>query len=90
METTALSFNKQSDGTYAASFVSTGLATIQISRKTRGIVSVRANIPGMTPVPVIQLDSPYSTDVIFELDIAEGLEVTVISSSEVLDAKIYA
>lgn len=89
MEITALTFNKQPDGNYAASFVSTGLATIQISRKSIGTLSVRANIPGMNPVPVSLLDNPYSTDIIFELDIANGLEVSVISSTEVTDAKIY-
>lgn len=89
MESSTLSFSKQSDGNYTAGFVSTGKATIQLDREALGIVSVRVNIPGMNSVPVNQFDNPYSPDIIFEVDIAEGLEVTIISTTKVLAAKIY-
>lgn len=89
METNTLLFEKLSDGGYAAKFVSTGPSIIQLERNSRGMVSVRANIPGMNPVPVIQLDNPYSTDTIFEVDMAAGIEITVISATEVNYAKIY-
>lgn len=90
MESNALTFKKQTDGNYVAAFVSTGLATVQLSRKAKGIVSVRANIPGMNPVPVSQFDNPYSTDIIFDVDMAEGIEVTLISTTEVNDGRIFS
>lgn len=56
---------------------------IQVVQKTRGIVSVSANIPGMPPSVVAVYDNPYGNSVIFQLDLPSGVEVTIKSGTEV-------
>lgn len=56
---------------------------IQILQKERGIVSVRANLPGMPPSVVAVYQNPYDRSVIFEIDIPDGLETTIKSGTEV-------
>ena len=48
---------------------------------------VYANLHGMKPVAIYTVSNGME-DIIFDVDVAEGVEVTVESNSEVLDAKI--
>lgn len=85
--TNNLTFTK-SDRVYKATFVSGGLCTVQMKRKTIGNITVSANINGMDAVPVSN-QMYYNSDVIFNIDVPSGLQVTVTSDAEVTDAKIY-
>lgn len=62
---------------------------VEIEREKQGTCSVRANIEGMAAVPIASFQNPYVKDVIFKLDIPAGIEVTIISASEVRNAKIF-
>lgn len=61
--------------------VTTGI--IQVEFEGRGILSVSANIPGMTPSVVNVYENPYGNSVIVELDLPAGIEVTLRTSTKV-------
>ena len=87
-----LSFEKnESENAYYATFVSDGNpVTIQIKNKG-GMVTVFANIEGMKPVilyPNVR-DSNDTSDSIFRIvGIVNGINVTIKSATEVLEAKM--
>lgn len=83
-----LAFTKGTDGSYTARFTSTGPVTVQMERRKQSLVAVRANVPGMDEVPVCSFQNGYGADVIFNLDVPSGLEVSIKSGTEVLSAKI--
>lgn len=90
MATTAiLNFEKTGD-VWAAKFTSQGSCVIELERNTQGIVSISANLSGMVEVPVTDFKNGYTPNVIFEVDVPEGVEVTVRSGSEVTQAKMLA
>lgn len=88
MATTNLTFNKVGDK-YQTSFTSEGESIVQIERKAQGLCSVRANIEGMAPVPITSFQNAYENNVIFNLDIPAGIEVTIESATEVTNAKMF-
>lgn len=89
MATNTLTFTKNALGRYESKFVATGeKVVVQIEKEKADSFTVYANIPGMTPVPVLPAGTLVSRNVIFELDLASGLEVTIECMSEVTDGKI--
>lgn len=60
---------------------------IQVQLDGNAIVSASANIPGMPPSVVGIFENPYGNSVIFSLDIPDGLEVILKTSSTVIAAK---
>lgn len=86
--TIELTFQKADSGKYTASFISNGsLAVVQLQRKSKASVKVYANLDGMDPVPVDY--RLYGTgDVIFQVELPAGVEVTVESPAEVQTANL--
>lgn len=76
----------QKDGAWVCSLTNASTGTVQIVQKQRGIVSVSANIPDMPPTPVGIYENPYGNSVIFELSLPDGLDVTIKSATEVIEA----
>lgn len=89
MAVATLNFEKVGD-VWATKFLSEGSCVIEMERKDKGLVSVLANIDDMEAVVVTNFENPYSANVIFEVDVPEGLEVTVRSATEVTNAKVLA
>lgn len=87
--TATLTFDKVGDS-WVAAFVSQGACVIELERSTNGLVSVGANLSGMATVPVAQFSNPYKADTIFEVDVPEGVEVTIKSMTEVTNAKMLS
>lgn len=52
------------------------------------ILSVSANLPSMKQSVISTLQNPYSTSIIFELNVEDGLEVTLTTSKPVVKALI--
>jgi len=89
MATNNLTFSKSgSNGGYTARFVSDGPVILQLERTEQGIVSVKANLPGLPPVPVQTLRTIYGANMVFAVDLPAGVEVTVVSATEVSNAKM--
>lgn len=92
MAAEVLSFEKnENENAYYATFVSDGNpVTIQIKNKG-GYVTVHANIEGMKPVilyPNVR-DNNSAPDSIFRVaGIVAGVEITIKSDTEVLEAKM--
>lgn len=86
MATTELTFEKT--GTQyickIPDYTSGGVIQVQLDGSAR--VSASANIPGMPPSVVGIFENPYGNSVIFSLDISDGLEVTLKTSSNVIKA----
>ena len=82
-----LTFTNQ-NGEWVAK-TSDGHGIVQIARAEQGIVSVSANIPGMEAVPIAAFNNPYKADVIFQLEVPAGIEVTIKSATEVVEAKLF-
>lgn len=89
MATATLKFEKIGD-TWAAKFVSQGSCVIEMERAEQSPVSVTGSIGGLADVPIAVFQNPYGANAIFEIDVAEGIEVTVKSTTEVLQAKILS
>lgn len=87
MATTTLNFIEK-DGTWQASYISSGLCVVELEREEGGVVSVLANIQGMRAVPVGQYQNGYGADAIISVNVPSGIEVTIKSGSEVKNAKM--
>lgn len=82
-----ITFNRLSNGTWARSFEVEGNTTIQLNREKAGVVSVRATIDGGEhEVPIAQFENGFTPNVIFQLNVPKGIEVTIISQTEVISA----
>lgn len=88
MAATDLSFSKNEGNKYVASFVSEGPVTIQVKRQEAGPLNIYANIDGMDAIYVGGY-GPYnsSANLIFNVDVPAGVNVSVESFTEVLEAK---
>lgn len=89
METTALSFVKNGEDRYEATFVSEGDCVIELERKEQRIVVVYAALDGMKYVPIANFHNPDVTDVIFRLRVPEEVLVKIKSGSVVSSGKMY-
>lgn len=78
---------KQDGGTYKATYISWGAATVQLERSGTGAVTVYANLPDMEAVAVSEIEGAEAS-VIFNAAIPAGVEVTIESGSEVTAAKM--
>lgn len=92
MAAEVLSFQKEEGKTaYYATFVSDGNpVTIQIKNKG-GMVTVFANIEGMKPVtlyPNVRGNNGSSDSIFRVAGIVAGVEITIKSATEVLEAKM--
>lgn len=86
MATTQLTFEKIGMQNICTISDYTSGGVIQVQLKGKAIVSASANIPGMPPAVVGVFENPYGSSVIFSLDIPDGLEVTLKTQSEVVNA----
>ena len=88
MAVSDLTFTK--DGNlYKASFVSAGKQTVQIERAEKGSLDIKACIEGMTPTGMPMPFQFYnSANMLFEVETQPGVNVTVLSGSQVTSAKI--
>lgn len=89
MAATDLSFSKNEENKYVASFASEGPVTIQVKRQEAGSLNIYANIDGMDAI-YIGGYGPYngSANLIFNVDVPAGVNVSVESFTEVLEAKV--
>lgn len=87
MAVTNLTFSKDGDY-YVSSFTSAGECVVQIEKAPKAHVSVYANIDGMKPVLLRALPNPLSDNIIFDLDIASGIDVMIKATAEVTNAKM--
>lgn len=77
-----LTFSKQGSA-YVCELPATK-GVVQIEQVSRGIVSVTGNLPDMPPVVIAVYDNPFGGNtVIFEVDVPEGVTITVKSATEV-------
>lgn len=77
-----------SNGRYKSEFTSTGNTAIQICRNTGGILKVMAAIGSLTPIPIAKFGDDSPKDLIFEIGICAGVKVSIVSFSEVTDARM--
>lgn len=86
--TTELVFTKNKKG-WQASFVSEGDCVVEVERTGQGMLQVHANLEGMKQVLVAEL-GPNNENMIFEVAVPEGVEVTITSRAEVISAKLLS
>lgn len=86
MATTELTFERINNTSVCKipDYKSGGVIQVQLAKQAN--VSASANIPGMPPSVVGIFENPYGDSVIFSLDVPDGLEVTLKSSSPVIKA----
>lgn len=59
---------------------------VQVQMKGESVISVSGNLAGMKPSVMQVLRNPYSDSICFELNVPDGVEVTLRTQSEVLKA----
>lgn len=82
---TTLNF-KQEGSKYVYDFVSEGAVTIQVERNEKKDFTVYAFIGDLTPVPLFT--SSTFEDIIFQVDVPEGVNVRLVSWCEVVSAQM--
>lgn len=88
MATSDLSFRKEGDR-YKATFVSAGKQTVQVERKEKGGFDIMVNLDGMTETGAsYQFPFYNSTNMVFEVETQQGVNVSLYSDSEVTAAKV--
>lgn len=87
--TITLNFEKIGDD-WVYKFISDGAVVVEIERSAPSPVAITANIEGMDDVPVASFQNGYEANAIFEIDIPKGVEVTIKSTTEVVNAKMLA
>lgn len=83
-----LTFTKDSKGYYTAEFISTGNSAVQICRVAGATLRVLAAIGSLTPIPIVKFGDDSPKDLIFEIGIYAGVKVSIVSHSEVTDARM--
>lgn len=63
-----------------------GAVVVQVAREDKAYFTVYGNLDGMEKVPM--LDVRFEKDLIFKLDVPEGVTVTLESGSRVTEAKM--
>lgn len=86
---TTLNFEEHG-GVWQTTFTSEGACVVELERDKQGDVNVSVSIKDMKAIPVYahNLANPYDANVIFAIDIPEGLEITIRSTSKVTLAKM--
>ena len=93
MAISTLTFEKittPSGDKWATKFTSQGSCVIEMERTEQSEISVTASIDGLADVPVASFQNPFGANAIFEIDVAEGIDVTIKSTTEVLRARILS
>lgn len=86
---TSLNFTQNTPGQWEATCTSTGdRMAVHISRATKGPLNVYGSIDGLEKKFLQNIGSGMDKDVIFEIDVPADVEITIISFSEVTEAKI--
>lgn len=75
-------------GVWIANFISQGNTVIEIERTKPSTILILANLEGMKPVIVGSYPNNYSNNAIFNIQVPKGIEVTIESPTEVIDAKL--
>lgn len=83
-----LIFNKDSKGHYVAEFVATGNDAVHICRVSGATLRVLAAIGNLPPIPIVKFGDDSPKDLIFEIGICAGVKVSIVSLSEVTDARM--
>lgn len=83
-----LSFTKNLKGNYITEFTSTGNVAVHICRTVGATLRVLASIGNLSPIAIVKFGNDSPKDLIFEIDIHAGVKVSIISDSEVTDAKM--
>lgn len=83
-----LNFTENSRGYWEASFSSSGeRIAIEVNRKNAGPLIVLGSIDGLKKIMLKDFGPKPNEDLIFEIDVPEEVTVTIISFTEVEDAK---
>lgn len=88
MTTESLTFTRNANGAFSATFTSQGGSIIQIDRAEPSLISVSCGLPEMDKIPVGRFANGYTASEIFNLDVPSGVEVTIESGTAVTAAKI--
>lgn len=83
-----LTFIKDAKGAYIAEFVSSGNSAIHICRESNAALRVLAAIGDLTPVPIVKFGDDSPKNLIFEIGILAGVNITIVSNSEVTEAMV--
>ena len=83
-----LTFIEDSKGHYSAEFISSGNAAVHICRVAGATLRVLAAIGNLPPIPIVKFGDDSPKDLIFEIGIYAGVKVSIISHSEVTDARM--
>lgn len=86
--TKEIQFEKNTNGDYEASFVSTGRVTFQALRKTVSSITVLGNVTGMRPSVVSVHQNIHDDSIIFGIDLPVGVNVTIRSHGEIIKAMV--
>lgn len=90
MAASTLEFTDRGHGVWESNYTSTGNTVIQLHREENGVVSVKAMLggAGMQFTHVGTLKNPYSSDIIFQVNVPAGVNVQIESETKVLNASI--
>lgn len=83
-----LTFIADSKGKYSVTFTSTGNVAVQINRVAGATLKVLAAIGDLAPISIVKFGDDSPKDLIFEIDTHSGVKITIVSNSEVIDARI--
>lgn len=83
-----LYFISNEKGKYSVEFISKGTSTIQINRAKSGLLIIYAFLDGLNPIPIFKFTSDSPKDIIFQLNIQNGVNVLIESESEVKDSSV--
>lgn len=88
MNAETLNFVKDGEW-HEADFTSAGTsATVQLEQETPSDVCVLAGVPGLNLVPIGTIVNHHLKDLIFEVEVAEGMNVQLRTLSPIVNAKI--
>lgn len=86
---TILNFS-ENNGVWEAKYTSSGNSVIQVERNKPGSLEILANLTGFQPVMVNKYESFYNSNVFFKVEIPAGIEITIQSETEVMNAKMLS
>lgn len=84
---TALTFTKNPHDKWEASLISTGdRLAVEVNRKATGSLIVYGHIGSLEPIILQDFGPSAAQDIMFEIDVPEGVEITIVSYPEIADA----
>lgn len=84
---TKLNFTKD-DKAWTAEVVSAGTPiAVEVNRKTAGALLVQGSVEGLRKIPLHYFDRNSDRDLLFEVDVPEGVRIHLTSYAEVEAAK---